>query len=115
MSHGVGRRCGSDLVWLCLWCWQAAIALIGPLTWERPYAMGVAIKRKKYLTDIPGETLRRQLDLLGDWIEYLCAYPPILQILMLKPNLSVMVFGGEAIQKQLSHGVGAFVMGLVTL
>lgn len=40
---------------------------------------------------------------------------PVLQILMLKPNPSVMVFGGEAIQKQLSHGVGAFVMGLVTL
>lgn len=55
------------------------------------------------------------MDLLGDWIDYLCAYPPILQILMLKPNPSVMVFGGEAIQKQLSHGVGAFVMGLVTL
>ena len=28
MSCGVGGRCGSDLVWLWLWCRLAAIALI---------------------------------------------------------------------------------------
>ena len=38
---GVGRRCGLDLVWL----WLAAAALIPPLAWELPYAVGVALKR----------------------------------------------------------------------
>ena len=32
-----------------LWPWRrpAAVALIGPLAWEPPYAMGVAVKCKK--------------------------------------------------------------------
>ena len=32
-----------------LWLWHrpAATALIGPLAWEPPYAMGVALKRQK--------------------------------------------------------------------
>ena len=44
MSSGVGHRCGSDLAWL--WLWLAAAALIQPLAWEPPYAMGVALKKK---------------------------------------------------------------------
>ena len=28
---------------LWLWCQLAAIALMGPLAWERPYAMGAAL------------------------------------------------------------------------
>ena len=40
------RRRGSDLE-LWLWCRLAAVALISPLAWETPYAMGAAIKRKK--------------------------------------------------------------------
>ena len=32
-----------DLVLLWLWCGPAATALIKPLAWEPPYAMGVAI------------------------------------------------------------------------
>ena len=47
MSCGVGRRQGSDLVLLWLWCRPAATALIGPLAWEPPYAMGAALKRQK--------------------------------------------------------------------
>ena len=47
MSCGVGRRCGSDLVWLWLWCRLTAVAATGPLAWEPPYAAGVAIKRPK--------------------------------------------------------------------
>ena len=47
MSCGVGRRCGLDLVWLWLWCRPAAVALIGPLDWEPPYAVGGALKRPK--------------------------------------------------------------------
>ena len=44
---GVGRRCGLDLTLLWLWCRPAAVAPIGPLAWESPYAVGVAIKRQK--------------------------------------------------------------------
>ena len=47
MSCGVGRRCGSDLAWLWLWCRLAAAAPIGPLAWEPPYAMGAAPKRQQ--------------------------------------------------------------------
>ena len=47
MSCGVGRKCGSDVALLWLWCRPAAIALIRPLAWESAYAMGVALKRPK--------------------------------------------------------------------
>ena len=47
MSCGVGCRRGSDLAWLWLWCRLAAAAPIGPLAWEPPYAVGVALKRQK--------------------------------------------------------------------
>ena len=33
------------LLWL--WCRPAAAALIQPLAWKRPHAMGVALKRQK--------------------------------------------------------------------
>jgi len=46
-SCGVGCRCGSDPVLLWLWCRPAAAALIQPLAWELPYAMGVTLKKKK--------------------------------------------------------------------
>ena len=47
-SHEVaGCRHGSDLVLLWLWHRLAATAVIGPLAWEPPYAMGVALKRQK--------------------------------------------------------------------
>ena len=47
MNCGVGCRCGSDLALLWLWCGLAAIALIGPLAGEPPYATGAALKRQK--------------------------------------------------------------------
>ena len=47
VSCGVGHRCDSDLVLLWLWCRPVATAPIGSLTWEPPYAAGVALKRKK--------------------------------------------------------------------
>ena len=47
MSCGVGCRCGSDLIWLWLWYRLAAVAPIGPLAWESPYAAGAALKKKK--------------------------------------------------------------------
>ena len=47
MSYAIGRRCGSDLALLWLWHRPAATALIQHLTWELPYAAGVALKRQK--------------------------------------------------------------------
>ena len=47
MSCGVGCRCGSDLVFLWLWRRPEATALIQPLAWELPYAVGVALKKPK--------------------------------------------------------------------
>ena len=47
MSSGIGRRQGSDQALLCLWHRPVAAALIRPLTWEPPYAAGVALKKKK--------------------------------------------------------------------
>ena len=43
MSCGVGTRL--DLVLLWLWHRPAAAALIKPLAWEPPYAMGTALKQ----------------------------------------------------------------------
>ena len=42
MSCGVGCRRGSDPALLWLWRRLVATALIQPLAWEPPYAMGVA-------------------------------------------------------------------------
>ena len=36
-----------DPVLLWLWCSLAAVAPVGPLAWEPPYAAGVALKKKK--------------------------------------------------------------------
>ena len=48
MSYGVGHRHSLDLVLLWLQCRLAAVALIQPLAWgSLPYAMGVALKKKK--------------------------------------------------------------------
>ena len=47
VSCGVDRRHGSDPALLWLWFRLAAVALIGPLAWELPYAVGVALKRLK--------------------------------------------------------------------
>ena len=45
--HNVGRRRGSDPMWLWLWCRPAATAPFGPLAWEPPHATGAAPKREK--------------------------------------------------------------------
>ena len=47
MSCGVGHRRGWDPALLWLWRRPAAVALIRPLAWEFPYAVGVALKRPK--------------------------------------------------------------------
>ena len=56
MSRGVGRRRGSDPALLWLWGRPVAIAPIGPLPWEPPYASGVAqeiAKRQKKKKKLP--------------------------------------------------------------
>ena len=47
MSCGVGHRRGLDPALLWLWRRLEATAPIRPLAWEPPYAVGVALKRKK--------------------------------------------------------------------
>ena len=47
MSCGVGRRYGSDLALLWLWCRSAATAPIRPLAWESPCAAGAAVEKAK--------------------------------------------------------------------
>ena len=47
MSYGVGRSHGLDLSLLWLWHRPAAVAPIGLLAWEPPYAAGAALKRQK--------------------------------------------------------------------
>ena len=49
MSCWVGHRCGLNMV--LLWRGPAAIALIQPLAWEPPYAVGVSLKKKNLLLD----------------------------------------------------------------
>ena len=38
---------GSGIAVIWHWCRLAAVSLIQPLAWETPYAMGVALKKKK--------------------------------------------------------------------
>ena len=45
-SCGVDGRCGSDPVLLWLWRRPAATALIPPLAWEPPYAVGSSPRKK---------------------------------------------------------------------
>ena len=47
MSCGVDCRYGSDPTLLWLWCRLVATALIRPLAWEPPYAMDVALEKRK--------------------------------------------------------------------
>ena len=61
MSYGVGGRLGSDLAFLWLWCRPAATALILPLAWELPYAMDVALKRRKMGVPVVAHRKRIQL------------------------------------------------------
>ena len=47
MSCGVGRGHGLHLALLRLWRRPVATALIEPLAWESPYAVGAALKIQK--------------------------------------------------------------------
>ena len=56
MNCGVGSRGDLDPELLWLWCRPAATALIRPLAWEPPYAVGAALekdqKKKKKIQKI---------------------------------------------------------------
>ena len=47
MSCGGGHRRGSDPKLLWLWYKPEAVATIQPLSWEPPYATGMALKKRK--------------------------------------------------------------------
>ena len=47
LSCSVGHRQSSDLALLWLWHRPAAATSIPPLTWELPYAVTTALKKKK--------------------------------------------------------------------
>ena len=47
MSCGVDRRRSSDPELLRLWLWPVATALIRPLAWELPHAVGAALEKAK--------------------------------------------------------------------
>ena len=47
MSCGVGCRLSSDTALLWLWHKPEATALIRPLAWEPPYAVGAALEKAK--------------------------------------------------------------------
>ena len=46
VSCDVSGRCGLDPALLWLWCRPEVTAPIIPLTWELPYAMSAALKKK---------------------------------------------------------------------
>ena len=62
MSCGIGRRCGLDLALLWLWHRPAATALLRPLVWEPPCAMGAVLRgqktKKKSASSGPGSGSR---------------------------------------------------------
>ena len=47
MSSGVGCRRSLDPALLWLWRRLAPVALIRPLAWEPPYAVGTALEKAK--------------------------------------------------------------------
>ena len=65
MSCHVGCRCSSDLALLWQWHGPAAVAPIGPLAWEPPYATGVALKIEEEKKKKQKHTLRYRDEMSG--------------------------------------------------
>ena len=60
MSCGVGCRHSMDLALLWLWCRLAATGPIGPLDWEPPYAVGMALKKQNKTKNPKSSQISRQ-------------------------------------------------------
>ena len=68
MTCVVGGRCGSDLMWLWLWCLVlAAGAPIQPPAWELPHATGVTLKKKKKKSKVAGLAIKRSDQIPAAW------------------------------------------------
>jgi len=71
MSCGVGCRCGLDPALLWLWHRPAAAALIQPLVWELPFAVGAALMGGKK------DKKKRKTKAMGvRMMQALMAHPP---------------------------------------
>ena len=68
VSRGVGCRCGSDPMLLWLWCRLVAVALIQPLAWELPYALGAALKSKTTTNNQKNKQIKKLLGAV--WTTY---------------------------------------------
>ena len=68
MSCGVGHRCGFDLALLWLWRRPAAVALIGPLAREPPYALGAALEKTKRQKNKNNNTQNSFMPINMKWI-----------------------------------------------
>ena len=62
MSCGVSCRCSLDPVLLWLWHRLAAVALIRPLAWELPHAVGAAEEREREKDVFWTPTLRENFE-----------------------------------------------------
>ena len=71
VSCGVGHRRGLDPALLWLWCRLVAIAQIGPLAWEPPYAMGVAQEKGKKTkqTNKTKKTSKTPWEMFPSWLK----------------------------------------------
>ena len=67
MSCGVGFGHGSDLALLWLWYRPVDTALIQPVAWELPYAMSVALKKKRKIRAILMVTVSMDLWVAREW------------------------------------------------
>jgi len=67
VSCGVGFGHGSDLALLWLWYRPVDTALIQPVAWELPYAMSVALKKKRKIRAILMVTVSMDLWVAREW------------------------------------------------
>ena len=65
MSCGVGHSRGSDPALLWLWCRLAAVPALGPLPWEPPHAVCVALERRKGKEKNPASSIPTVTDSIG--------------------------------------------------
>ena len=92
MSYGVDHRCSSGPALLWLWCRTAAVALIGLLVWELPYATDAALKKKK-----KKEYVGPLLCTVGQWAE---------DLTLLLQRFELLLWHGFSPWLELLHAAG---------